>query len=191
MQRGVYRFRGVPDSFEIRARAACLYTGEECAISHQAAAFLHGLEEFTQPQMLAMLVPARLRLNPSGVVVHSTEEPFQSIDENGIRITSLARTLIDLSDQLTMDELEKVLNAAWRKRSTICPWLRQEITPLKRKEWKGLDRLCQLLSRMDNRGLDSDPRRPRMEGLEDRSALRQQGVARHRASDDARRVSAL
>lgn len=156
VQRGIYRFRGVPDSFEIRARAACLYTGDECALSHRAAAYLHGLDGFPEPKQLEMLVPAHLRLKPSGVLVHSTEEPFQWVEENGIRRTALARTVIDLADQLTMDELEKVLNDAWRRRNTICPWLRQEIAKLKREEWKGLDRLCQLLSRMDNRGLDSD-----------------------------------
>lgn len=38
VQRGVYRVRGAPDSFESRALAACLYAGEEVAISQFAAA---------------------------------------------------------------------------------------------------------------------------------------------------------
>jgi hypothetical protein len=156
VQRGVYRFRGVPDSFELRARAACLYTGEEGAISHSAAAHLHGLEDFDEPKSLEMLVPSHLQMKPSGVLVHSTDEPFQSIKRDGIRYTSLPRTLIDIADHLSMDEVEKALNAAWRIQRNIGPWLRQEIAKLRRKEWGGLDRVSQLLGRMDGRGLDSD-----------------------------------
>lgn len=156
MQRGVYRFRGVPDSWEARARAACLYAGGECAISHSSAAHLHGIEGFVEPETLEMLVPSNLRMKPSGVLVHPTEEAFQSIKRDGIRFTSLPRTLIDIADHLTMDEVERALNAVWRVQRNIGPWLRQEIALLKRKEWSGLDRVCQLLSRMDGRGLDSD-----------------------------------
>lgn len=156
LQRGVYRFRGVPDSFELRARAACLYTGEEGAISHSAAAHLHGIEDFDEPKSLEMLVPSQLQMKPSGVLVHSTDEPFQSIKRDGIRYTSLPRTLIDIADHLSMDEVEKTLNAIWRNQRNIGPWLRQEIAKLRRKEWGGLDRVSQLLGRMDGRGLDSD-----------------------------------
>jgi len=156
LHRGVYRFRGVPDSFELRARAACLYTGEEGAISHAAAAHLHGIEDFNEPKSLEMLVPSHLQMKPSGVLIHSTDEPFQSIKRDGIRYTSLPRTLIDIADQLSMDEVEKALNAVWRRQRNIGPWLRQEIAKLRRKEWGGLDRVSQLLGRMDGRGLDSD-----------------------------------
>lgn len=156
LHRGVYRFRGVPDSFELRARAACLYTGEEGAISHAAAAHLHGIEDFNEPKSLEMLVPSHLQMKPSGVLIHWTDEPFQSIKRDGIRYTSLPRTLIDIADQLSMDEVEKALNAVWRRQRNIGPWLRQEIAKLRRKEWGGLDRVSQLLGRMDGRGLDSD-----------------------------------
>lgn len=156
LQRGVYRFRGVADSWEIRARAACLYAGEECAISHRGAAFLHGIEGFERPQDLEMLVPSSLRVRPTGVLVHATDEKFQSIKRDGIRFTSLPRTLIDIADHLTMDEVEKALNAVWRMQRNIGPWLRAELAKLKRKDWSGLDRVSQLLNRMDGRGVDSD-----------------------------------
>lgn len=155
VQRGVYRVQGVPDTFEIRARGACIYAGKELAISHQGAAFLHGIEGFSRPENVEVLLPPYKKATLTGVVVRRTAEPFQSLEIERIRVTSLARTVIDLADQLTMDELETVLNATWRKAKTICPWLRQEIAKLKRKEWAGLDRLCQLLSKMDGRGLDS------------------------------------
>lgn len=156
IQRGVYRLMGFADTFEMRARAACIYAGKELAISHAGAAYLHGLEGFTRPQIVEALLPPYAKATLSNVLVRRTAEPFQSVELEGIRTTSLARTLIDLADGLTMDELETVLNAAWRKRNTICPWLRQEIARLKRTDWAGLDRLCQLLNRMSGRGLDSE-----------------------------------
>lgn len=156
VQRGVYRLRGAPDSFEARALAACLYAGEEAAVSHRAAAYLHRLEGYTEPENVEVLLPARVKARLSGVLVHRTLEPFQSVSLQGIRTTSLPRTLIDLADQLSFDELEKVLNAAWRTNRNIIPWLKQEIAKLKRKKWSGLDKVSQLVRRMDGRGLDSD-----------------------------------
>jgi hypothetical protein len=139
MQRGVYRFRAVPDSWLTRARAACLYTGDEGAISHFSAAHLHDIEGFKEPKTIERLVPAHLRVKPSEVLVHSTDEPFQSIKRDGIRMTSLPRTLIDIADRLTMDEVESTLNAIWRKQRNIASWLRQVIARIRRKEWSGVD----------------------------------------------------
>ncbi len=156
VQRGVYRLRGAPDSFEARALAACLYAGEAAAISHFAAAYLHGIEGFPKPENVEVLLPRQVKAKPSGVLVHRTPEPFQSVKLQGIKTTSLPRTLIDLADQLSFDEVEKALNAAWRKNRAIIPWLKQEMAKLKRKEWSGLDKVSQLVRRMDGRGLDSD-----------------------------------
>jgi hypothetical protein len=134
-----------------------MYMGEGSAVSHRSAAYLHGLEGFTQPNMIELLVPASIRKLAAGVVMHRTFESFQTIECGGIKTTSLARTVLDLADFLSMDETEKVLNAAWRmNRRTMIPWLHQELAKLKRKEWSGLDRVSQLLRRMEGRGLDSD-----------------------------------
>lgn len=156
VQRGVYRLRGAPDSFESRALAACSYAGEEAAICHFAAAYLHRIEGFPKPAHLEVLLPRRVKARLSGVLVHRTREPFQSVKLGGIRTTSLPRTLIDLADHLSFDELERALNAVWRMNRAIIPWLRQEIPKLKRREWSGLDKVSQLVRRMDGRGLDSD-----------------------------------
>lgn len=156
VQRGVYRVFGAPDSFESRALAACLYAGEEIAISHFAAAYLHGIDGFSKPEHVEVLVPMHVKAKLSNVVVHRTHEPVQSTKLDGIRTTSLPRTLIDLAEHLSFDDTEKALNAVWRMNRQIIPWLKQEIAKLKRKEWSGLDKISQLVRRMDGRGLDSD-----------------------------------
>ena len=157
VQRGIYRFRGVPDSWDLQALAAQMYMGPTSAVSHRSAAYLHGLEGFAQPTMIELLAPANIRKLPAGVVVHRTFESFQTLECRGLNTTSLVRTVIDLADHLSMDETEKVLNAAWRmKRKTFIPWMHQELGKLRRKDWSGLDRVSQLLRRMGRRGLDSD-----------------------------------
>ncbi len=157
VQRGIYRFRGVPATWHLRARAAVMYVEKGSAISHSSAAFLHGIEGYKQPETIELLVHERVRTRPPGVLVHTTDETFQAIECGLIRTTSLPRTIIDLADQLSMDATEKLLNAAWRmKKHTFIPWLHQELAKLKRTDWSGLDRVSQLLRRMGRRGLDSD-----------------------------------
>jgi hypothetical protein len=155
--RGVYRFRGAPDSFQQRALALAMYGGPGCAISHFAAAFLHGLQGMEQPNTLDLLVPASVQIKPRGARVHRTREPFQiyKIDDL-IPTTSLARTLIDLSEHLDLPKLEKVLNSGWRMKPTIGPWLRSELQKLKRTNKRGLDLLIPMVHRLDGGGLDSD-----------------------------------
>jgi hypothetical protein len=157
VHRGVYRFRGAPESFESKAHALTLYGGPRCAISHFSAAYLHGLEGFKEPSTLELIMPLAVHVKPRGVLIHRTREPFQIYKYKGlIRTTSLARTLIDISPHLPSRELEVTLNSAWRLHRTIGPWLLQEIGKLRRKKNRnGIFALVDLVNRMDGRGLDS------------------------------------
>ena len=153
---GVYRFRGAPDSWESRAFAATLYGGAGSAVSHFAAAFLHGLEGFKQPTTLDLLVPHGVQIRPPGVHVHRTREPFQIYLCNGIiPTTSMARTLVDLAPRISELQLEIALNSAWRKQRTIAAWLRWYFGTLKRNDWRKLEPLIEMVRRLDGGGLDS------------------------------------
>jgi hypothetical protein len=157
MHRGVYRLLGALDSFESRAYALTKYAGDDSAISHFGAAYLHGLEGFEEPTTLDVLVPWAVHVHPSGdCKVHRTRERFQTIKHKKlIRITSLARTLIDLSQHLDEKKLESALNAAYRIKDTIGAWLRSELKHI-RSNWHGRDVLLRLVRRMGKRGLDSE-----------------------------------
>ena len=157
IHRGVYRLFGAPDSFESRAYALTKYVGDESAISHFGAAYLHGLEGFKEPTTLEVLVPTSVYVHPSGdCKVHRTREKFQTIKyKKLIRITSLARTLIDLAQHLDEKKLESALNSAYRIKDTIGPWLRTELSSI-RTDWHGRAVLLRLVERMGKRGLDSE-----------------------------------
>lgn len=156
VQRGVYRIRDAPDSFETRAFALTKYAQEGSAISHFAAAHLHGLDGFKEPSIIDLLVPIDVQVHPKGAKVHRTREPFQIYKLKGlIPITSLARTLVDLSEHLDPKQLEKALNAAWRIKRTIGPWLRKYLASLPRKDWKGRTVLARMVERLGVRGMDS------------------------------------
>lgn len=153
--RGIYRLRGVPDSFEARALALTMYAGPKSAVSHFAAAHLHGIEGFDEPATLDVLVPHELQVYPAGARVHRTREKFQIYKlKKLIPITTLARTLVDLSQHLTENKLEIALNSAWRIRRTIASWLRTDLKHI-RTDWHGRDVLERLVNRMGVRGLDS------------------------------------
>lgn len=155
--RGVYRFRGAPDSWHSRALAATLYAGKGSAISHFAAAYLHGLEGFKEPKALDLLVPANVQIRPPGVRVHRTREPFQIYRcDDVIPATSMARTLVDLAPHVTELQLEIALSSAWRKQRTMARWLLTYFNTLKRNDWTKLKPLIQMVHQLDDRGgLDS------------------------------------
>ena len=153
---GVYRFRGAAESWQTRALALTLYAGEGSAVSHGAAAYLHGLDGFKEPKIIDLLVPARVQIKPPGALVHRTRESFQiyAVDEV-IPTTSLARTLIDLAEKSPPTELEIALNSAWRKNRSIANWIRSEAAKLTRTRSRGLDTLMKMVNRLDRAGLDS------------------------------------
>lgn len=157
MHRGIYRLFGAEDSFEARAYALTKYAGPRSAISHFGAAHLHGIEGFKEPSSLDVLVPCDVEVHPKGVNVHRTREHFQIYKfEKLIPITSLARTLVDLSEHLDHKRLESALNSAYRIKDTIGPWLRSYLATLDRTDWRGRDVLLQMIERMGKRGLDSE-----------------------------------
>ena len=153
---GVYRFRGAAESWQTRALALTLYAGEGSAISHGAAAYLHDLDGFKEPKIIDLLVPAKVQIKPPGALVHRTRESFQIYAVDGvIPTTSLARTLIDLAEKTSPTELEIALNSAWRKNRSIANWIKNEAAKLKRTKPRGLDTLLNMVSRLDDAGLDS------------------------------------
>src|SRR5262244_4237339 len=65
----VYRFAGAPKSWEQSLKAATLWGGEHCVVSHQTAAALHGLSSLRTRQVHVQL-SKQLRHPP--VTTHQT-----------------------------------------------------------------------------------------------------------------------
>src|SRR5229473_2965186 len=82
---GVYRLAGVPTSWEQSLKAATLWGGEGCVVSHRAAAALHGLAGFARQ---GVEVQSSKRLQRSDVIVHRT--CFTSYPARGGEIAALS-----------------------------------------------------------------------------------------------------
>jgi very-short-patch-repair endonuclease len=116
LHRGVYSV-GIPHvSFQGRYLAAVLASGPEAALSHRGAGDLWGIRP-NDAGHIEITVP-RTRVRVPGVRVHRSRmmdpRDFTSID--GIRVTSLARTLLDLSAVVKPQDLEVAIDRAERLR---------------------------------------------------------------------------
>lgn len=115
---GVYRLAGAPLAWEQRYQGLALYLGAGFAFSHRSAARLHGLAD--GPEFLEVVTTRQIRLE--GVRAHRVDE--LSDDEleqlRGFPVTSVPRTLLDLSAVLSAPALRRVTDKALqRKRTTV------------------------------------------------------------------------
>ena len=112
----VYRLAGAPKSWEQSLKAATLWGGEHCVVSHEAAAALHGLSSLRKRQVHVQL--PKLLCHP-GVITHRTRfAGLYATSVRGIPTTSVTRTLIDLAGTTPKKTLEKALDEALRLRMT-------------------------------------------------------------------------
>ncbi len=92
--------------------AMLLHGGKTALVSHRAAAVLHGLEGVTQ-RYREVTVPLHGSRRPKGAHRTRLLDPKPRII-NGLRTTSLARTILDLSAVCTPDVVEQALESALR-----------------------------------------------------------------------------
>jgi hypothetical protein len=109
--RGVYSLGPAPLSREAELHAVVLAIGAGAALSHLSAAELHALTR-TRPPLIAVVSPRKRTL--PGVTVHRyrTLDPRDVTSHRGIPVTTVHRTLVDLSDVLTPLELTAIINEA-------------------------------------------------------------------------------
>jgi very-short-patch-repair endonuclease len=113
----VYALAGFPSTWDQDLLAALMAAREHAAITHFAAGTLWHLEAVTA-ECPHVLVVHRRKLELEGVVVHRTRSVARGdIVRHGLlRVTSPARTLIDLATVLAADPLEDALDDALRRR---------------------------------------------------------------------------
>jgi very-short-patch-repair endonuclease len=112
---GVYAFAGLPASRWEPLFAAALAVGPYAVISHAGAAALHDLYgAAVGPAVPELLVPPDRNPCLSGVLVHRLG-PLSTSDvtvKYGVRITSPARTLVDLASRHKLRVLARILDEA-------------------------------------------------------------------------------
>jgi len=114
VHRGVYAVGHTALSREGRWMAAVLACGERAVLSHRSAAVCWG---FADREDLVPHVTAPHRVRPAGVVAHRGRlTAADRTARNGIPVTSPARTLADLAQILSEEDLERVVREAQFRR---------------------------------------------------------------------------
>ena len=155
----VYRFAGLPPSWESRLLARVLAAGEGALASHRAAAALWGFEGFNKgtPELS---IPRGRRYRRTGVRTHeSTDlERCGARVRNGIRVTDPARTLLDLGRFVGDKPLASAIESARRLRLTDWSELISTLARHARKGRPGIRRLRRTIARHAHRDevTDSD-----------------------------------
>jgi hypothetical protein len=135
--------------------AACLWAGAGSACSHRAAAGLWGLAGFREGPV-EFSTPRNLRSNE--ITVH-TRVRLQRRDvrlKDGIPVTSVERTLIDLMSVCAADQVELALDDALTRRLTTIRRILDRLEELPRN-LKGRRKLIELLEERLTGGWPNSP----------------------------------
>ena len=108
MQRGVYAVGHPGLTHRGHWMASVLAGGPDAVLSHRSAGALWGLcRDARRPEIT---VPGRKR---PGTGVHAAAiRPGETVRVDGIRVTKVARTLLDLAEVLTLDQLVEAIDRA-------------------------------------------------------------------------------
>jgi hypothetical protein len=113
VHRGVYAVGHAKLSDHGRFLAAVLACGPKAALSHQSAAVLWGLRQPRGPRIDVTVPTPGGRARRRVVVVHRSVVHRGEIENrDGIRVTTPARTILDLAGILTRRQLERTIDEA-------------------------------------------------------------------------------
>jgi hypothetical protein len=110
---GVYGLPGHPGGFRRRLMALVLVAGHGAVVSHEAAAWLHGLAGWPPRRAVVTVAHPRHTRSPLGVVHQLCDHevvPHTVVD--GIPVTTVARTFMDLAALRRRRRLEHSLDDA-------------------------------------------------------------------------------
>lgn len=157
LQPGVYRVAGTPPSWRQELIASCLTWGRGTVISHRAAAALWQLPGF-EPAAVEITVPrGRGRVAARGAVVHWIPvAPADRTTIDGIPVTTVARTLIDLASVASPELVEDALDDALRRRLVSVRRIRSLLTAIARRGRPGVGVVRALLAERDAAGPVAD-----------------------------------
>lgn len=125
VQPRVYRLTSVPESEKGKLVAALLAAGSGAVASHSWAAWLLGLDRVRRTRHPEIMVAGGSRRTLRGVVIHRTTqlETRDTVEKDGMPLTSGARTVVDLAGRLSVEERMAFADEAIRVRCTTREWL--------------------------------------------------------------------
>lgn len=124
VRRGIYGVAGSPDTWERQLLAACFAAGPSAYASFRAAAAIWDLELFER-DLLELTVPPSRRARIPGATVHQSGVwgPGHVDTKVGIPVTSVARTLCDLTAVVANWMVERTIDEALRRKLVTLPML--------------------------------------------------------------------
>lgn len=132
--------------------AVVLWAGPGAALSHRDAAALHGLRPCNRSR-IEVTTRRRMKRRAGVEVHHSTVLDAQDITTvDGIPVTSVARTLVDLADVVPRDHLAKALREAEHLRVIDVRALRDAMLRTRTRRGPGHARLTAVLDEHRRRG---------------------------------------
>ncbi len=154
----VYAFAAAPRTRMLELSAASLWCGPDGALARETAAEIYKLDGRWPPRTIHVMVSRARRLRQHGFVdVHRSRTYVHERDarkRNGLQVTTLARTIIDLSQVLTEKWLEIALESALRDQQLDLGWVYRLIRKTGDKGQRGLPMLVRMLD-----ARDGDPQR--------------------------------
>jgi very-short-patch-repair endonuclease len=118
VRHAVYLLNGAPETWEQSALAAILAAGPEAVASHSTAGVIWGLPNVLHEVVFEVSTPRPRRVRHPGVRVHRTMRflEMEHAVRHQIPLTSVARTLVDLSGSMSVQQLGIATDFARRER---------------------------------------------------------------------------
>lgn len=148
---GVLRVSGAPEGWEPAVMAAVLGAGHGAVVSFRAAAHLWSLPGFWEAPPVEVTTPSRRRVRLAEVVVHDSEVlDGPHVDRrHGIPVTSVARTLCDLTACAWPNQVGRALDDALRRKLVSLRRVREVFADI---ETRGRRRSTVMRTLLDERG---------------------------------------
>lgn len=141
-----FRISSAPASWLQRACAALVALGPDAVLSHASAAWVLGLEGFDRPpDVLDVTVDRARRVRLPGVTLHRPLDSVPRFTARGLRVTTLARTFVDLAGVLPDERLEFALDSAHRRHRQLGAWLESYLERIDARGRSGVTALATML----------------------------------------------
>lgn len=148
--RGVYRFRDFPSGPRDEVAAAWLAVGKDIAVvSHESALDVLELSDII-PHAIEFTIPRskRYRKLPVGITVHTSAvppSPQETVTWDGFKVTSPARTVVDVTENGTSPEhVERAVAEALDRGITTVQQIRDSTTGRNRRVQRVIEQAIDL-----------------------------------------------
>jgi very-short-patch-repair endonuclease len=154
---GVFRLPGSIPSIKGRLAAVCRVIRPDAAVSHRSAAVLWALPG-ARDDIVEISSPHRKRARHTGVVGHESRQ-LHDCDRtvvDGIRVTTVARTLVDLGAVCSDAVVEMALDRALRRKLTTFAEVQARLDAIGKRGRPGVGVLRKILDARDPRHAPSE-----------------------------------